>query len=381
MHKFTTRKEYLIISLLWLFFQTLWYFYLGVEFGLESLKYIREAQYFIEHHHFSQSRYLFYGTTIFIIAFANTLHLGLYGALLIIMAINLACYIFFFKALKGFFENNIPAFLVVVLLMSFWPYQSWSLYLFTECMFFSMVLLLFGYLLKMKGKALTSQVSLTMAFILFLLIISRPLGILFVLPTLLFLFFKLSRRQRFYFLVSGGIFLILLNFVMQVVFTTTPDWNMTRALTEDSFICDMPRADAKSQLDLTNHPNQFYQLFYYVTHNFSHFTGLAITRLKYFFLMVRDYYSTFHNLYLIVYLVLFYGSLVIGGRRIIKALPKGLNWFFASSIILFASAIALQCDDYHNRFFLTLTPFFAFTTVICWWETFKKVSFSKRHKD
>jgi hypothetical protein len=375
-----SRRAYLMVILLWIIFQAAWYLYLGVEFGLESAKYIDQAQYFLEHGQFSQFRYIFYCTTIFVIVLAKILNLGLYGALFIIMAMNLLSYLFFFQALRTFFNHHIPALLVVALLMSFWPFQSWSLYLFTECLFYSLVMVLTGHLLLFKK--LNFRFVFTGLVLLLLLMISRPLGILFVLPFMVFVFFKLSRKQRLYFFLSGVLFLLLLNFVVQVVFTTTSDWNMTRALTEDSIICDMPRADARSQLNLTQHPNQFYQLFYYVTHNFSHFAGLALIRLKYFFLMVRDYYSTFHNVYMIGYLTVFYGSLIWGFRRIHRSLSRSTGWFMSTSVFLFAATIALQCDDYHNRFFLTLTPFFAFTTITAWWPVLQRLSFfAGRRKD
>jgi hypothetical protein len=38
-------------------------------------------------------------------------------------------------------------------------------------------------------------------------------------------------------------------------------------------------------------------------------------------------------------------------------MPVSLGVFIFSSIIMFSMAIAFQCDDYHNRFFLTLVPF------------------------
>ncbi|HEX8316698.1 MAG TPA: hypothetical protein VF609_16975, partial [Flavisolibacter sp.] len=171
-------------------------------------------------------------------------------------------------------------------------------------------------------------------------------------------------KHRFFFMLAGAGFLLLLNFVLQVVFTTTPDWNMTRALTEDSIICDIPRNDASASLNLSHNPNQFYQLLYYVTHNFGHFAGLALVRLKYFFGMVRDYYSSAHNGFLVAYLLLFYGSIILGIKRIIRSVSLPLLTFVLFTIIVFAATIALQCDDYHNRFFLTLTPLFAFLTVV-----------------
>lgn len=372
----TNRKDYLIVLFLWLFFQFAWYLYLGVEFGLESIKYIDEAGYVLEHQRFSQFRFLFYCSTIFIIALAKLLQLGLHGALLIIIVINLLSYLVFFKALKTFFSARLPAFLVIGILLSFWPYQSWTLFLFTESMFYSMVLLLLSHLLLYRQ--LTVKFILIGCMLLFLVIISRPLGILFVLPFLLFIFFKLSRKNRIYFLLTGVLFAALLNFVIQVVFTTTSDWSMTRTMKEESIICDIIRADATQKLDLTRHPNQFYQLYYYVTHNFSHFTGLALIRLKYFFLLIRDYYSASHNAFLIAYLVLLYGSLLFRFRKIVQTFSRSLNWFLFSTIFLFAAAIALQCDDYHNRFFLTLMPFFALMTVVAWRPLLRRYAFFRR---
>jgi hypothetical protein len=346
---------YLFIILLWFLFEVIWYLCFGVHFELESEKYIYEARYILQNHGFSQFRYLFYFSTIAVIAFSYAINIGLYGALFIILLINLLSYLYFFKALQRLFTDGLSPYLIIGFLLSFWPYQSWSLYLYTECMFYSAVLLLFAHLILFRRLSFKFLVA--AFFILFLLVLSRPLGILFVLPTLLFIFFKLSKRQQLFFYGAVVLFLALMNFVVQVVFTTTSDWNMVRALTEDSIICDMPRNAGNAQLDLSQNPNQLYQLVYYISHNFSHFAGLAVTRLRYFFTMVRSYYSTAHNLYLVVILVVLYGSIVGGIKRIFKSMPVSLGVFIFSSIIMFSMAIAFQCDDYHNRFFLTLVPF------------------------
>jgi hypothetical protein len=50
---------------------------------------------------------------------------------------------------------------------------------------------------------------------------------------------------------------------------------------------------------------------------------------------------------------------VIGIKTIGKIFPLPVLVFIFSSIFFFAMAVALQCDDYHNRFFLTLMPLWA----------------------
>ena len=78
----------------------------GFSFQMESLKYISEADYLIRHHHLSEDRYVFYLLTILVIALSSLLHIGLYGAVIIIMGINLLAYIYFYKALQVVFPNK-----------------------------------------------------------------------------------------------------------------------------------------------------------------------------------------------------------------------------------------------------------------------------------
>lgn len=371
-----SKKDFLLVTLLWLFFQALWYFSLGIHFDLEAEKYIREADYLLLNKSFSEARYLFYFSTTAVIALCKMLGLGLYGALFTIMVINLFSYQYFFKALRQFFGERLPAYLVIFLLLSFWPYQSWTLYLYTECFFYSAVLLLFSQLILYRLLSL-KFLLLTTLFLL-LVIISRPLGILFVFPTLLFIFVKLSKKQKIYFAFAALVSLLLFNYIVQTVFTTTSDWSLQKTITEADIICNIPGPDAGQKLNLSNHPNQLYQLLYYVTHNFSHFAKLALLRLQYFYTMVRDYYSVFHNIFLLVYIGVIYASILLGIKRIVKILPLALGVFIFTAISLFTFTIALQCDDYHNRFILTLMPFFFTLSVIVLFPLLYRIPFFEK---
>ncbi|MBB1282929.1 hypothetical protein HRH25_00990 [Flavisolibacter sp. BT320] len=371
-------KGYTIVGLLWLCFQVIWFLSFGVHFELEAEKYIHEAKYLLEHQQFTSPRYLFYLTTVLVIMISFLLKLGLAGALLFIMGINLVSYLYFYKALCFFFRDRLSPLFVIVMLLSFWPYQSWSLYLYTECFFYSAVMFLFAHLLLFRN--LTTGYILALFAILSFVVFSRPLGILFVPPVLLFIFFKLSKKQRFFFFGTVILALLALNFIVQVVFTTTRDWNMQRAITEGDIICDIP-GEKVDDLVLTNHPNQLYQLSYYLIHNFDHFFGLAVVRLRYFFTMIRSYYSPFHNGFLIGYLALWYGCFLIGIRKLLYVFPVAVTVFILSSIFLFAMTVALQCDDYHNRFFLTLSPFFSVSSIVVLKPLiYRLLFFAKQHK-
>lgn len=328
---------------------------------MESLKYIGEANYMLRHHHLSEDRYIFYLLTILVIALSSLLHIGLYGAVIIIMGINLGAYIYFYKALQFVFPNKVLPLFACLLLLSFWPYQLWSVFLYTECLFYSMVLFLFARLILCNN--INTPFLLQAGVLLLAVIISRPLGVLFIIPVLLFIFFRLPKRQRVYFYVALIAGVGVIAFSLQVIFTTTPDVTMLRIFQEENIICGIPASTTHTNLVLPANMNPLYQLLFYVTHNFSIFVQLAITRLRYFFFLVRDYYSTAHNAYLLSCVVLIYGLILVRIKRITTVLSRSLLAFIFSAVFLFAITIAFLCDDYHSRFFLTLMPLFVVLVV------------------
>ncbi len=341
---------------MWIIFQMIWIAIFKFDFQGESDKYIREANLFITNNGFTQQRFIFYATTILIIVFSTLSKIGLYGAIAIIMVINLACYLYFFKALKTVFVKPVYAYLVILFLLTFWPYQRWSITLYSEALFYSFVMLLFSILILYRS--LSAKYLLTLFTILGLLILTRPMGVLFVIPVLAFIYFHLLGKQKIYFLLSLILAAFLLNYVVQIVFTTTSDWSMTAALQSDIIVADKEDMPVNKNIILSNSSNQLYQLFYYITNNFFHFIGLAAKRLQAFFFLFRSYYSVAHNIFLIGPVILIYVLIFIRFNRISKALGKPLLFFMISSILFFAMAVALQFDDYHNRFFLVLMPIF-----------------------
>ena len=353
----SSKGDYLIVAGLWIIAEVLLFWKFGFNFQMEAEKYINEAKFILENHRLSQARYLFYFSTIFIIALSFSLKTGVYGAIVGIMIINLGSYLYFFKGLKNLFKNRAAAFVTILFLLTFWPYQSWSLFLYTECLFYSGVLILFSRL--MLFEKIDTRFLFSLFFVLLFVVFSRPLGVLFIFPVLLFIYFHLSKKQKVFFYATLILAFFVLGWIVQVVFTSTPDWNMQRAFLEENIICDMPVAVTGVNLELSDHPNQLYRLFFYVTHNFSHFAGLALTRLKFFFLSTRSYYSSLHNAYLLITLGIIYGLIAIGFKNVRKTFSTALVAFIYSSICFFALTIAVQCDDYHNRFFLTLMPFLA----------------------
>ncbi len=350
------------IILFWVVVEFVCYILYGFNFSNEGEKYINEATYLIENKNFSQARFLFYSTTIFIIAFAKTVFNNLNVAILLLLTINLFCYLHFYNSLKKYFKQIKYPFLIVVSLMCFLPFQSWTMYLYTENIFYSLILLLFAHILTGSCLCLSNIIKLFV--ITLLLLLSRPLGILFLLPIFLFLFSNAKRNERIILLFLSFFGVFIFYYISQVVFTTTSDWTIQKSFIEENLICDVPTIKAKKDLNIIESSNKLKVLWYYITHNFVHFIGLASARLKLFFLLVRNYYSTIHNIFLLMVIIPVYLILIIGLKKIHTNINIGIKIFITTLFFLFTISIAMQCDDYHNRFFLCLLPFLFFLVAV-----------------
>ena len=345
------------IAVIWLFSTLLYLKLFGIVTNLEAGKYIDEAGTFISNGAFSAPRYWFYSITIFIITIALKLKIGLTGAFIIQAILNLYAYLFFYKALKNAFQMPATAFFIIVYLLIFWPYQSWIVFLFTESAFFSLILILFSILISYKPESVKNILLICIALV--LVIMSRPLGILFGGSIYLYLFYSANNKWK---IILGCCSLLLLAFsfyAINTIFSTIKDWSITQAFEQESVICDLPTTTPSfTKLNLATSGNPVYHLYYYLTHNFSHFLHFAGMKLQYFFLMTRPFYSKAHNYFLLINTIIVY--LLMIGSFFIKKIKfhKGAGVFLISSIALYTLTIIIQCDDYQNRFILSIYPFF-----------------------
>ncbi len=368
------QKTTTLVVFVWGVATLLWFAIFGFRYNLEGEKYILQADYFLKNNSFKENRFIFYATTIFLIAICKILHLKMAIAIIILLFINLKAFIFFTKALERFLNYKILAILTTTFLVFFFPFQSWTMYLYTENIYYSLILVLIAQLLRTSN--ITSKNILQTTIILILLIFSRPLAILFIAPILLFYAILANRTQRFYIVLATLFGAIVFNFISQIVFTTTPDWTVQRSFIEENLICDVPTVSSTSNLKLITNNSQLKMLIFYITHNFGHFLPLAFKRLQLFFLNYRNYYSNFHNFYLISTLVPIYAIIIFRFKLIFKFCTKQFFVFTVSSIILIAASIAMQCDDYHNRFFMSLMPLLSIFVAIAVKFTF----FDKQQK-
>ena len=345
-----------LIIFAWLCSTLLYLNIFGLVTHMEAGKYIEEAERFVKNGAFSAPRYWFYSVTLFIMILALKLKIGMTGAFIIQALLNLFAYLLFYKALKKIFKNPATALLVIIYLLAFWFYQNWIVFLYTESAFFSLVLILFSVTVLYKPTSVKNLLLLGSC--LLLLILSRPLGILFAGSVYLYLFYCASKKWKIILAACSVLLIAAAYFSINAVFSSLSDWRITQAFEQESIICDLPAAGPYQKLDLAPGGTPVYHLWYYLTHNFSHFIHFAGVKLQYFFLMTRTYYTNGHNYFLLLNMVLLYLLAAIGFFFKHPVFRREIAVFLLGTILLYALTIIFQCDDYHNRFVLSIFPFF-----------------------
>lgn len=368
----TAKNQKWILFLFWLFIQAGLFVQYGVNTGSESLKYIYAAQNLLEGGQLPETRYFFYLTTTLLIAFCLKTGVGYYGVVVFQLLLNLFATFYFFSALQQIQQKRHSAFFTVLALISFLPYQTWNFYLYTESVFYSCALLFFSSCIKYTAP--TAQPLLLQAFFLFLTIISRPLGILFLPCWILFLAFKKKIKPT---VISLALLLsiIVAVTVINTIMTTIGDWQILKPAEFRYIICDIPSG---TKLNL-NHLKQYTplsQLGHFIYEYPSTFLALSGKRLQAFYLLHRSYYGSAHNLYLLFYAALFTLPFLYAAFFLKKSSAIKPSFYLALFIISgFTVAIMLQCDDYHNRFHHSIVPVFLFGGLFLLQENWRRDNF------
>ena len=325
--------------------------YFGIYTQEEATKYIYEADHFREHGVFSQPKYVFYSGYIFLWVLMDWLHAGDVGVYICQLLLNALATICFYRLAEKISSDKKAAFISTALLILCIPFQKWTAYLFTESIFFSLVII-FAYVLFNQYKNANTR-PLLLLLLLLLLIISRPTGML-VIPASLIL-------ASHYLWVNGRKWLTLavwlpgiagLVLLLDTAIRGKGEFDFIKPFIEEHVICGLPREVGYGR---DNYGNSLGALLSYILQHFGDFIKLGVLRLIAFFGMVRTYYSTAHNALLIAG---FYPVYVLSGFGVgfIKKRAKPFHVFALSLIATFAASVILTCDDWHSRFIMPVMP-------------------------
>jgi hypothetical protein len=235
------------------------------------------------------------------------------------------------------------------------PTQSFNSYLQTESLFYSFTVLFSCYLLK--TQRLTARRIVVIVLFVVLICCTRPTGILFVGCAILYLFLKfagaLSIPVRVVAAIAAG---VIFFYILNVALGSGGELDFMLPFRDERIICGVPTLASFRDIAVSENPNSVGGLLYYVTHNTEQFLRLAWWRSKAFFGVGRSYYSSFHNIYLYLYFFPFYLLSILGINQWNKR-NRSLLFYCSALIAAHWITVIFSCDDWHNRFFLSVVPY------------------------
>jgi hypothetical protein len=353
---FFKQKHLILLFVCWAIIQFALLYHYGIITSNEAVKYTREAHNILAGKSLSEQKYIFYSAYILIHLLFIKLGCEITGVYIFQLLINLIATYFFYKTALNISRSKSIALLAALLLIICIPFQYWTVCLYTESFFCSLVIIfmycLFGMNNSNRAKYLIA------ALILMLLVFSRPTGIFFIGALGITIFYKLLANKKFVVAIVGSLlfiagFILLLNYEMN----SAASYNFIKPYLGHNVICDVPLANSINQPNI--YGTGINEVLSYVRNNPSEFLRLCGMRFISFWSLTRSFYTSAHNWMLRLF---FYPLYIFAIISIIKQwkLKCTLMIFCVSVITIFTVSVMLTCDEWSNRFIMPLIPIVIF---------------------
>ena len=327
----------------------------------EADKYIYQAHVLLRTGHFETPNFIFYSVIIFLLSACLKFHLGFGWIVVIQTGLSLAATIYFHKTLLLLLRSPKLAFIGAFMLLMNFPYQSFNTFLQTESLFHSVSLLLICSLIRQNKYS--GRFLLTILITLLLLSVIRPTGFLYWPVAGIYLFAVALAKSHPALKISAAAAVLFLSLcAINRAMNSGGELDFMLPFREEHIICGTPTLLYPRQIGFNGPDNSLYSVLRYIIHDFGHFIRLAGLKTLSFWAIYRNYYSLLHNLYLVVW---FYPI-------ILTALFSVPSWFrhrllpflyLITPILLTWLAVTLTCDDWSNRFFLSISPLLIFLSL------------------
>ena len=368
-NKFTPKQLLFILFLGWLLVQIYLLKTYGIVTTHEAPKYFEECQNILLYGHFSDKKYLFYSVYIFIHIIFYKLGFETIGVYLFQLLLNLLATYLLFKLTHKITDNNAVAFIAVILLLLTHTFQMWTVFLYTESVFSSLVII-FSYCFLVLNQQDYRNWMLTSLVFLFLLF-ARPTGVILI-PILFVYFFILFIHHKEYLkaiFFSSSVSIVII-FMLNYAVRRSNSFNFVQRFFENQIICDIP---VQTITTIPTTSNTLVGILDYIFQNKIEFLLLAGQRFISFWGMQRPYNSHAHNLFFACYFypVFFFG--LFGSGRLFK-LHKRAFVFILSTLICFTLSVVLTCDEWSNRFNVPIISFVMILAAIGLYYSSKKIT-------
>jgi len=344
-------KLLFILFCFWLLIQLLSFFMFGIVTTNEAVKYRGEAQNLLHYGHFSEQKYIFYSGYIFLHVIFIKAGFETAGVFVIQVLVNLLAMFFFFKTAFNISNNPRYAFLSTLLLIFCYSWQWWTVFMYTESFFCSLVIIFTFLLFGIKRKTFIRYVFTGLLFL--LILFTRPTGLLFIPAMCFLLLYKLIVKKKFVIAFFSSIlifsaFAALTNYAMKA----GSGYDFMKPLFENSVLCYIP---TQSQPEPATHINDngLNGIIEYFKKNPINFLKLSVLKFLSYWGLTRPYYSALHNSWLRLYFYPLYFFAFIG---ILNSTQKYFTCYSTGVLIIFTLSVMVSCDDWNNRFTMPVIP-------------------------
>ncbi len=369
------QKPLLILFCVWLAVQLSLLLSLGIVTNNEALKYNGEAHNLLLYGQYSEPKYIFYSAYIFLHILFIKLGFETVGVYLTQLLVNLLAMYLLYKTAINLVKKKETAFLTVVLLLICYSWQYWTVFLYTESFFCSLIIII-TYLLCGQHKKTSAQK--TLASVIFILIIfARPTG-MFIIPVLCFmlLHYLFEKKQFAKAMLSGllmaAVFIIILNYAMQ----GGSSFDFMKPLIENNVLCYIPEQTTSAQTVFHTSGNPLQDVWVYIAQNPAQFLKPAGLKFLSYWGMTRPYYSSFHNTWLMCFFYPLYFFAAVGIWKLGRE-QKYFVMFAAGMFIIFSLSVMVTCDDWNNRFNMPIIPLLMLPAAVGIYTMYKKLRGNK----
>jgi len=351
---FIQKNTTILLAATWIMVQAFLLYSTDINSSGEAYKYIGQAYHLIHDHHVDEARYVFYFIPIALLAVAQYVHLQFIFYIGIQLLLNIISAVAFYRIADFLFKNKIASFISTFIFITFIPYESWNIFLYTDSVFYSFSLL-FLYTCIVLDDAKKSTHFFRVA-LLIVLVFTRPLGILYI-PALFAFYFSRSkinsRVKIFCALFVAVLVLFAINYLYQ---QGGGDMNILFPQVQGYVICFQYSSISPNAAGIMVSDNPVKDLIVYIIQNPLRFLQLAGLRFLSFFNLCRPYYSFTHNIYLAINMLALYFPAIISLLRFSLFRSKSIKHLILVLFVLFIAGVMLQCDDFNSRFIMPLFP-------------------------
>ncbi len=344
----------LILFIFWAAMQTALLLIFKINSGGEALNIIANAEYFLKNGFFLRPRDYSYVVETFLIIIKIKLGVDYYFVVAIHLILNFIALYCWYNFLASFYASKKIALAAGLLIVLCYPYQLFNNYLATESVYFSITSIYTCCLLQ--TKIVTFKRAAGLVLLLTLICFTRPSGLFFFGATVIYLFAVSVKWVNLYLRIA--IFIACAATGLQIINYITSSGNgydFIIPFREEHIICGVTSLPGVKEGQMAEY-NSLTAFAVYIKQNSMQVLRLALLKTKVFFMLTRPHFSLGHNLFLIGFFYPLYIIIIAGFIKHKKLYLRQGSYFF-SVIFIYWLSVVLSCDDWANRFFLTLTPY------------------------